>query len=114
MSYPHTQKQWFDPSKFSAPTPGWAGGPNLGFGNAGKDAVVGPGRTNFTTSLYKVFAITEGVHFEFRAETFNTFNTFQYNGLNVSCCTVPNNGNFGNVTSAFDPRVMELGGKITF
>ncbi len=114
MSYPHTQKQWFDPSKFSIPTPGWAGGPNLGFGNAGKDAVVGPGRTNFTTSLYKVFAITEGVHFEFRAETFNTFNTFQYNGLNVSCCTVPNNGNFGNVTSAFDPRVMELGGKITF
>lgn len=37
---------------------GWNGGPNLGFGNAGRDIVVGPGRTNFGTNLYKSFAFT--------------------------------------------------------
>jgi len=110
VKYPHELKKWFDTSQFSAPTPVWVGGPNQGFGNAGKDSIQGSGRVNFTTSLYKTFAITEGVHFEFRWETFNTFNTFQYNGINTSL----NNSQFGQVTSAFDPRVMEFGGKITF
>jgi hypothetical protein len=110
VKYPHKQKQWFDTTQFSAPIPVWVGGPNQGFGNAGKDSIRGSGRVNFTTSLYKTFAITEQVHFEFRWETFNTFNTFQYNGINTSL----NNSQFGQVTSAFDPRVMEFGGKITF
>ena len=52
----------------------WAGGGNQGFGNAGKDAIPGPNRVNFTTSLYKSFAFTEKARFEFRAESFNTFN----------------------------------------
>jgi len=56
-------------ANFSQPTAAWKGGPNLGFGNAGKDAVVGPGRTNFTTALYKSFAFTERTHFELRADT---------------------------------------------
>ncbi len=110
VNYPHQRKKWFDTSQFCAPIPVWVGGPNQGFGNAGKDAIVGPGRVNFTTSLYKSFAMTERVHFELRFESFNTFNPFQYNGVNTSL----NNSQFGQVTSAFDPRVMELGGKITF
>ena len=74
------ENQWFDQSAFAAPVPAWLGGPNQGFGNAGKDAVVGPGRVNFTTSLYKSFAITERARFELRFESFNTFNHFQPNG----------------------------------
>jgi len=65
--------QWVARTNFSPPVAAWAGGPNLGFGNAGKDAVVGPGRTNFSTALGKSFAIGERAHFDFRAETFNTF-----------------------------------------
>jgi Carboxypeptidase regulatory-like domain len=110
VNYPHQLKKWFNTAQFSAPTPVWVGGPNQGFGNAGKDAIQLPGRVNFTTSLYKTFAITEQVHFEFRAESFNTFNSFQYNGVNASL----NNSQFGQVTSAFDPRTLEFGGKITF
>ena len=68
-------------SKFSAPVPAWLGGPNQGFGNAGKDAIVGPGRVNFTTSLYKSFAMTERAHVELRFESFNTFNHFEYNNI---------------------------------
>ena len=102
--------QWFDISQFSAPIPQWDGGPNMGFGNSGKDAIVGPGRLNFTTSVYKSFAFTERAHFEFRAESFNTFNHFEPNGVNASY----NASQFGQITSAWDPRNLELGGKFVF
>ena len=84
--------------------------PNLGFGTAGRDAVVGPGRTNFTTSLYKSFAFTERARFELRADSFNTFNHTQFNAFNNTV----NSSNFGFVTGAQDPREFEFGGKFIF
>jgi Carboxypeptidase regulatory-like domain len=108
--YLKQRNKWFDTSAFSAPVPAWLGGPNLGFGNAGKDSVIGPGRINFTTSLYKSFAMTERAHIELRFESFNTFNHFQPNGLN----TTYGNSDFGKITSAWDPRTLELGGKFIF
>ncbi len=103
-------KGWFDTSNFSAPTPSWEGGPNLGFGNSHKDAVVGPGRVNFTTALYKSFAMTERAHFELRFESFNTFNHAEFQNLNT---TVGGN-NFGWVNNDWGPRNLELGGKFVF
>ena len=100
----------FDTSVFSNPVPAWLGGPNQGFGNAGKDAIPGPNRVNFTTSLYKSFAFTEKVGFQFRAETFNTFNHTEPNGVGNTL----GNSNFGKVTSFYDPRNLEFGGKFTF
>ena len=100
----------FDTSVFSVPTPVWAGGSNQGFGSAGKDAIPGPNRVNFTTSLYKSFAFTEKARFEFRAESFNTFNHTEPNGVGNSL----NNSNFGKVTSFYDPRALEFGGKFIF
>ncbi len=133
MTYAHNRANWFNTAAFSNPVPEWLGGANLGFGNAGKDAVVGPGRVNFTTSLYKSFAVTERAHFELRFESFNTFNHSEFNGLNTSynpqnaCvdgqsnCTYPGFSNtfnkgdtFGQVSSAWDSRVLELGGKFVF
>ncbi|MDE3105290.1 MAG: carboxypeptidase regulatory-like domain-containing protein [Acidobacteriota bacterium] len=105
--------QWRDISNFSLPTPAWAGGANNGFGTAGKDSLLGPGRVDFTTSLYKTFAITEALKFQFRVETFNTFNHTQPNGIgNTISNTGP--GNFGKVTSYYDPRALEFGGKLNF
>jgi hypothetical protein len=108
--YLKQRKQWFDTSAFSAPIPAWLGGPNLGFGNAGKDTIVGPSRVNFTTSLYKSFSITERAHIELRFESFNTFNHFQPNGLDATL----GHSQFGQITSAWDPRTLELGGKFIF
>jgi hypothetical protein len=120
--YPKKWAQWFDTSRFSNVVPVWQGGPNMGFGNTGKDAVVGPGRVNFVTSVFKSFAFTERISFELRFESFNTFNHGEPNGLNTSYA--PQNGpfsitlnqgnTFGQVSSTFDPRVLELGGKLTF
>jgi hypothetical protein len=122
VHYTKKMNSWFDTSVFSNVVPQWQGGPNLGFGNSGKDAVVGPGRVNFTTSLYKSFAMTERAHFELRFESFNTFNHTEPYGLNVGYApqngafsTNLNKGNtFGQITSTWDPRVLELGGKFVF
>lgn len=118
IHYVKKQGQWFDQSVFSAPTPSWAGGVNQGFGNARKDLVVGPGRVNFTTSVYKSFAMTERAHFELRIESFNTFNHTQFNGVGNGFQGFKSDGsavgNFGQVTSTWDPRTLELGGKFVF
>jgi hypothetical protein len=93
------------------PTASWDGGSNLGFGNMGKDAIVGPGRTNFTTAVYKTFAFGEAAQFQFRADSFNTFNHTQFNALSDSN---PSDPGFGFVNGAQDPRTFELGGKFVF
>jgi hypothetical protein len=127
MAYTKTRAKWFDTTKFYAPTPVWAGGINLGFGNASKDSVVGPGRVNFTTSLYKSFQIYDTARFELRFESFNTFNHTEWNSLDagMSCdsnagsgLTATNTcvatGSYGKITSTWDPRSIELGGKFVF
>ena len=122
MHYNKKMNSYFNTANFSEPVPEWAGGINLGFGNSGKDAIVGPGRVNFTTSLYKSFSFTERAHFELRFESFNTFNHTEPYGINASYSpgngtpsTVLNSGNtFGQVTSTWDPRALELGGKFVF
>jgi Carboxypeptidase regulatory-like domain len=112
VSYPKKLGAWFNGSAFGAPVAPWAGGPNDGFGNAGKDAIVGPGRFNFNLALFKSIPLTsgEGPKLELRFESFNTFNHTQFSGIDTSFT----DGNFGQVTSAFDARVLQLGGKFYF
>jgi hypothetical protein len=112
MDYPKKRLEWFDssPAKVTKTVPGWLGGPNLGFGNAGKDSIVGPGRVNFTTSLYKTFAFTERMNFQLRIESFNTFNHTEWNAIDTGF----NDGKFGQVTNTWDPRALELGGRFSF
>jgi hypothetical protein len=110
MSYPKKVTGWYDATKFSTPTAAWNGGPNQGFGNAGRDAIVGPGRVDFNTSLYKTFAITERAHFDLRFESFNTFNHTEFNAIDATV----NSGTGGAVTNDWGPRTLQLGGKVAF
>jgi hypothetical protein len=110
MTYPGKISNYFNTAGFSVPVPEYDGGPNLGFGTSGKDAIVGPKRVNFTTSMYKSFAITDKARFELRFESFNTFNHTEPNGVDASMGT----GQFGQVTGTWDPRALELGGKFIF
>jgi len=117
INYHHKADNWFSTPKTDgsadpqqAPTPGWAGGPNLGFGDGKRDTFVGPGRVDFTTSLRKSFALGERAHFDFRAESFNTFNHTEFNNID----TGNNDGNYGKATGTWDPRVLELGAKFVF
>jgi hypothetical protein len=112
VSYPKQVGAWFTKSSFADPVAPWNGGPNQGFGNAGKDAVVGPGLFNWNLSLFKAIPLTarEGPRIELRFETFNTFNHTQFQGIDTN----NHDGNFGAITNDYGPRLMELGGKFVF
>jgi hypothetical protein len=110
VTYPKKVSEWFNTADFAAPLPSWVGGPNLGFGASGRDAIVGPGRVNFTTSLYKSFAIVGSAHIDLRFESFNTFNHTQFNSVNTSLFGSQD----GQLTGTQDPRNLELGGRFVF
>jgi len=120
ISYPHTLVssnarptglQWVSPSAFAAPAAGT-------FGNLPFDAINGPGRDNWNLALFKRFIISEsrGSEFQFRAESFNTWNHTQFGnpGQNGGFSTNLGASNFGQITGAFDPRVFQLGAKLIF
>jgi hypothetical protein len=113
VSYPHSVSQWFDPQGWSFPTLG-------DYGTLGHNALRGPGRDNWNLSLFKNFTLSEsrGSRLELRLETFNTWNHTQFNGIGTSFNGYNPDGSakgsFGQVTSAFDPRVLQLGGKLYF
>ncbi|MBZ5689354.1 MAG: TonB-dependent receptor [Acidobacteriia bacterium] len=110
VKYLKTVNAWFTTSSFANPVAPWNGGPNDGFGNARKDAVVGPGLVNFNMSLFKTIALTERMKFELRFESFNTFNHTEFQNVNQNSA----DPNFGKVTTTYDPRVLQLGGKFSF
>ena len=115
ISYPKTQKAWFNgatPGVYTDPVAPWFGGANQGWGAAGKDNVRTPGLNNFNLSLMKTIQLTghEGPNIELRFESFNTFNKTQFSGVNAN----NHDGNFGQVTSVYGARTLELGGKFHF
>ncbi len=113
VSYPKKQTAWFSTSSFASPAAPWDGGSNQGFGNSGKDAVVLPGLFNFNMSLYKNIPLTAsetGPKFELRFESFNTFNHTQFQNIDANST----DGNFGQVTSSYDGRRLQLGAKFSF
>ena len=105
VSYPKTVSEWFNTAAFAAPAVG-------AWGDAGHNSLRGPGRHNWNISLFKSFVLSEsrGSRFELRVETFNTWNHTEFNQVSNGL----GSSNFGQVTSAFDPRIFQLGGKIYF
>ena len=104
ITYPGTLQSWFNPAAFATPAP-------YTYGNAGRNILFGPGRTNWDMSLFKHFVIREQMRFELRAEAFNIFNHPQFNLPN------PNIGNAqaGQITSTVgNPRQLQMGLRFQF
>ncbi len=115
--------QWFNTAAYSQPLAG-------AFGTEGRNTIVGPGIENWDMGVIKNFAITERANFQFRVESFNTFNHTQFGvdpntpGVGPGSVPVGNNVNnqgagsanttFGQVVSARPGRIIQLGGKLTF
>jgi hypothetical protein len=85
--------------------------PGLGtFGNAAKDALIGPELLVWNMGLLKNIPFNERWHMQFRAEFFNVFNRANFNNPTNG----HNNSKFGTITSAQDPRIGQLAIKIFF
>jgi len=106
ITYPHTVNAWFSPaSGFAIPAAG-------SFGSLPFNSLRGPGRQNWNLSLFKKFVFSEarGSQLEFRAEFFNAFNHTEWNNVSTGFSS----SNFGAITSAHDPREIQLGLKLYF
>ena len=108
---PHTVDQWFDTSIYTAPAAGT-------WGNTPRNSVRGPGRDNWSLSLFKNFWFNQerGSNLQFRAEFFNVWNHTQFIG-NSALNGISRNlgaGDFGKVTGAYDPRTIQLALKLSF
>ena len=104
VNTPHTVNSWFGTSAFRLPGPDcsaisrqlclWSGPPEL------EPRVLQELRVQRS----------RGSRLEFRAETFNTFNHTQFKDVSNTFSA----SNFGAVTTAHDPREIQLGFKLIF
>jgi hypothetical protein len=74
------------------------------YGNAQNGTIRGPGQEIYNLSLFKEFHFRESNMIEFRAEAFNLLNHSNPGNPNTTIA----NANVNKVTSASDPRIMEL------
>ena len=104
---------WLNPSAFAQPALGT-------LGNTGAQNILGPRFFQFDVSLVREFRIVEGQSLQVRAEAFNLLNSTRLNPLNIVNNQVNNNAVtlnnplFGQITNAFDPRILQLALKYTF
>ena len=95
---------WFNPAAFTTPA-------LYTYGNAGRDILFGPGRTNFDTSLFKDFRPVERLTAQFRFESFNVLNHPQFGQPNATI----GNGAVGTITSTVgNPRQMQVALRLVF
>ncbi|MBI4474907.1 MAG: TonB-dependent receptor [Acidobacteria bacterium] len=108
---PRTPQKWFDTSVFLPlrPASGQAGAA-YSFGNAGKGIIKSPGLNTTDVSIVRSFSIRERATVQFRGEFFNVFNHTNFNFPNVQV----DSPNFGAISSAQDPRQIQLALKILF
>lgn len=112
--------QLYNPNAFAPPV-------GLTFGNAGRNSLNNPNRTNIDMAVFKHFAITEHANLEFRVEAFNVFNHTEFgyvngdggsaasNSSNLNSGTADVTGsNFLQVLTAHNPRILQLALKFSF
>ena len=80
------------------------------FGNSERAPISGPGLNNFVVGIQKDFKFAESKLLEFRLEMFNAFNHAQFRNPNGSVA----NRNFGLVSAARQPRVVQMALKLQF
>jgi hypothetical protein len=105
---------WINPAAFASPAPGT-------LSTMGRDNVPGPSFFQIDASVVRPFRIRERQTLEFRAEAFNLTNSLRA-GIPEPSLSQGGSGlvttfgaaNFGKITTALDPRIIQLALKYTF
>ncbi len=102
-SHAKLTNEWFNTNDFQQNQIGT-------FGNTSKSALRGPRLFNTDAALVKNTKLNERINAEFRAEFFNVFNNVNFG--------MPDGGlldsSFGQITSAQDPRILQMALKLNF
>ena len=105
---------WINPKAFVTPAAGTLSG-------LGRNNIPGPNFFGIDMAVSREFPIYERYRLEFRAEAFNLTNSFRA-GISLPALTAGASGvntifgtpTFGQVTSALDPRILQMAMKFSF
>ena len=94
---------WFNPRAFAA-------NPNGTFGDVLRGEYFGPRESVLDLGIFKRFSLPRDMSLQFRAEIFNVLNSVNFNNPEDTVTS----GNFGRITGAGAPRIMQFGLKFGF
>jgi Carboxypeptidase regulatory-like domain len=108
---------WVDPTAYLPdpviPLASGAPGDATGFGNAGRNCVIGPPQKNIDFTVGKMFKLTERQNLRFQAEFFNLFNHPSF--ANPSATDIESASSFSQITSVVGtPRLIQFSLKYLF
>src|SRR6185437_12987902 len=95
--------QWFKTSVFNVNALGT-------IGSGRRNQLIGPGAWNADYSVFKSFFIRERAELQLRGEFFNVFNHTRLGAPNATVTSTA----FGQITSASDPRIVQLALRLRF
>ena len=102
-SHSELVNEWFNTADFTENQVGT-------YGNIGKNSLRGPRLFNTDLALLKTGKIGERVGYEFRAEFYNIFNNVNFGNPDAGL----QDSNFGQISSAADPRILQMALKVKF
>ena len=88
----------------------FANAPQFTLGSASRNPVRGPSYRNVDLALIRRVPLRTTTTLELRLEVFNALNTPQFGAPNGSFGSAA----FGSITTALDPRVIQLAAKVSF
>jgi hypothetical protein len=100
---PQSLTQWFNTAAFAAPAAGF-------FGNSGTGVIRGPGFWVWDSSVSRIFPLWEKAKLKLSGEFFNTLNHPNWWSVSTSL----GSGTYGHITSARDPREIQLSLRLDF
>jgi hypothetical protein len=95
--------EWFNTSDFAPNAVGT-------YGDIGKNSLRGPRYFDTDLALLKEGKISKRVGYQFRAEFYNAFNNVNFSNPDAGLL----DSNFGQLTSATDPRILQMALKVKF
>jgi hypothetical protein len=95
--------EWFNTADFAPNAIGT-------YGNIGKNSLRGPRLFTTDLALLKAGKAGERIRYEFRAEFYNAFNNVNFGNPDAGL----QDSNFGQISSANDPRILQMALKLSF
>ncbi len=78
--------------------------PYFTYGSFPRNGLRGPGQTNLDLAITKHFRVSERLDIELRGDAFNVFNHTEFRNPD----TLPTDTTFGQISTTYDPRILQL------
>jgi hypothetical protein len=105
----HKRLSWFNTTAFVAPSAA-----SYQVGNERRNVINGPGFNRMDVGVFRNFRIFRESVFQLRGEAFNVLNHTNWSTVNTTATSSTAGAAFGQVTAARDPRLIQVGGKLSF